>query len=430
LRIRETSARALNADGAASIIRAMRIFRPLLVLATVLVVASALPLGAKKKIPPCPPARYALAPGDAGLIFGETTPKTDAFQLGATTLSIPTCGSTKAKVKGTAQGTKIQALWKTCGALKKVQAKATIAPGCNTMTGTIKAKKVTAHPFSAALSTGCGDGLIDTGLGEECEGDADCSGGETCTPQCTCAPAATTTTTTPGSTTTTTEAPFCGDGHVDAGEQCDDGNFDPTDGCTTDCTICGNGVTTPPETCDDGNLTSGDGCDANCTPSGCGNGLIVPPETCDDGNTDNNDDCPADCIEKSCTADPTTTFGATVTWGAPSSISGITVLVDYPEDRVDLPGTGGNIPPGVLTSFPSGVSEQHNDLGNQGHALREVVTKATAITPRPGTLFKITFDRCQGVAAPAAGDFTCTVIGAFATDGVTPVAATCAVTVP
>jgi len=390
-----------------------------------------------KKIPPCPPARYLLAPGDAGLIFGEVTPETDALTLGASTLSAPTCGSTRAKVKGTARGTTIKATWKTCGGLKKVLAKGTISSDCQTLQGTIKAKKVAPKPFSGQLSSGCGDDLLDTGLGEECEGDADCDVGAVCTDFCTCATttttiaeSTTTTSTTVGPTTTTTEPSLCGNGLPDPGEECDDGNFAPDDGCTNECTICGNHTTTAPELCDDGNLISGDGCDANCTPTGCGNTIVTAGETCDDGNTDDNDDCPRDCSEEACTADTNTTVGATVTWAAPSAISGITVLVDYPENEVDLPGNGGAIPPGTLTTFPSGTSEQHNDLGNQGHALREVVTKATAITPRPGTLLKINFHGCQGIAPPVATDFTCRVIGAFATDGVTPVAATCAVTVP
>ena len=31
--------------------------------------------------------------------------------------------------------------------------------------------------------------------------------------------------------------PFCGDGHLDAGEQCDDGNSRDGDGCSANCTI-------------------------------------------------------------------------------------------------------------------------------------------------------------------------------------------------
>ena len=64
------------------------------------------------------------------------------------------------------------------------------------------------------------------------------------------------------------DAPKCGNGVVDAGEECDDGNTNSADGCTNSCTICGNGVVTAPEQCDDGNLTGGDGCEPSCIVTG------------------------------------------------------------------------------------------------------------------------------------------------------------------
>ena len=73
----------------------------------------------------------------------------------------------------------------------------------------------------------------------------------------------------------------------------------------------------------------------------------------------------------------------------PGATDSLTVFVDYPEGKVSLPGTGGSIPMGTLFSFPSGTSHSENDLGNQGYALRELVSKAGSITPRPGTLFTL-----------------------------------------
>jgi cysteine-rich repeat protein len=57
-----------------------------------------------------------------------------------------------------------------------------------------------------------------------------------------------------------------GDGYMDPGEECDDGNSDNGDGCDSDCIleICGNGVLQYGEECDDGNTERGDGCDENC----------------------------------------------------------------------------------------------------------------------------------------------------------------------
>src|SRR5262249_21161337 len=58
---------------------------------------------------------------------------------------------------------------------------------------------------------------------------------------------------------------------------------------------CGNGVLDPGELCDDGNNLDGDGCDGNCSPTGCGNGIVTAGEECDDGNTDDDDCCTSTC---------------------------------------------------------------------------------------------------------------------------------------
>ncbi|HWP65546.1 MAG TPA: proprotein convertase P-domain-containing protein [Candidatus Limnocylindria bacterium] len=58
---------------------------------------------------------------------------------------------------------------------------------------------------------------------------------------------------------------------------------------------CGNGVVDPGEQCDDGNGGNGDGCDADCGPSVCGNGLVGIDEQCDDGNQIDDDGCSTTC---------------------------------------------------------------------------------------------------------------------------------------
>jgi cysteine-rich repeat protein len=60
---------------------------------------------------------------------------------------------------------------------------------------------------------------------------------------------------------------LCGNGILDCGEQCDDGNTVPGDGCDGNCmseVSCGNGILEPFEECDDGNNVDGDGCSALC----------------------------------------------------------------------------------------------------------------------------------------------------------------------
>ena len=143
----------------------------------------------------------------------------------------------------------------------------------------------------------------------------------------------------------------CGDGHIEPGEQCDDGNDMSGDGCSADCkhveqgyacptpgqpcvstVVCGDGKVTGTETCDDGNTADGDGCSASCqleagwtcsTPgqpcvaAACGDGIVAGNEQCDDGNTADGDGCSSTCtLERGFACDnggdpPTSTCHAT-----------------------------------------------------------------------------------------------------------------------
>ena len=60
--------------------------------------------------------------------------------------------------------------------------------------------------------------------------------------------------------------PVCGDGAVQSGEECDDGNNTDDDGCSATCQTeyCGDGVLQAGEECDDGNNTDSDDCSTNC----------------------------------------------------------------------------------------------------------------------------------------------------------------------
>ncbi len=90
----------------------------------------------------------------------------------------------------------------------------------------------------------------------------------------------------------------CGDGIVQAGEECDDRNTTNGDGCSAQCKheICGNNRVDGNEGCDDGNEINGDGCDNNCTVSSCGNGVRAGSEGCDDANVQDGDGCSAECM--------------------------------------------------------------------------------------------------------------------------------------
>ena len=91
----------------------------------------------------------------------------------------------------------------------------------------------------------------------------------------------------------------CGDGVIDAGESCDDGNTLDGDGCSSTCeleSVCGNGILEGNEVCDDGNTTDGDNCSSTCDAENfCGDGVLNTSEACDDGNTTNGDGCSSTC---------------------------------------------------------------------------------------------------------------------------------------
>lgn len=95
----------------------------------------------------------------------------------------------------------------------------------------------------------------------------------------------------------------CGDGILDPGEQCDDGNQDETDACLSTCqsAYCGDGfVHAGVEVCDDGlNDGSYNGCVPGCMAlaSHCGDGVTDAVETCDDGNSSITDGCFPDCTQ-------------------------------------------------------------------------------------------------------------------------------------
>jgi cysteine-rich repeat protein len=96
----------------------------------------------------------------------------------------------------------------------------------------------------------------------------------------------------------------CGDGVIQAGEQCDDGNNITTDACPAcQLAFCGDGyMQAGVEACDDGNVDSTDACTAPfCEPATCGDGIIwAGLEECDDGNQEDGDQCPTSCTVAFC----------------------------------------------------------------------------------------------------------------------------------
>src|SRR3989344_3012178 len=132
---------------------------------------------------------------------------------------------------------------------------------------------------SSSRSPLCGNGVLD--LGEQCD-----DGNAIHTDQC----------------PNTCLLPHCGDGAVHNGEQCDDGNQINGDACSNSCQLarCGDGVVQSGEQCDDGNLLSTDTCTGACQQARCGDSVVQIGESCDDGNQINSDACSNACKAPTC----------------------------------------------------------------------------------------------------------------------------------
>lgn len=138
-----------------------------------------------------------------------------------------------------------------------------------------------------------------------CDEDGNCAGGckRIFLPACVSSSsgnaqlAAGSSTSAPTTGSTAAALPDCGNGVVDGGEQCDDGNAVDIDACTNSCRIavCGDTVVQLWEQCDDGNRVDADACSNSCKSPACGDGVVQSGEECDDGNQVNNDLCTNAC---------------------------------------------------------------------------------------------------------------------------------------
>lgn len=243
----------------------------------------------------------------------------------------------------------------------------------------------------------------------------------------------------------------CGNGILDAGEECDDGpglpHTNDTDACLSTCKIarCGDGfVHMGVEDCDGNNLgggtcmslgfEAGNGlrCTTGCaydvsqcgpplpptaTPTAsptatvtatplagtCGNDIIEPGETCDDGNVNNDDDCPSDCRVQPCT-ETSTIVPTTVLMTIPAGTSprSATVLMSYPDGVVGLPDGAERARIRGKSGF---IVVSAKDFQ---HALRVSLTRVQGV--QSGDVFSVNFHACAGAAPPSVSDFACEVL--------------------
>ena len=105
------------------------------------------------------------------LISATLNGEPDAVVIDGISVSLMSgCGATSGRIRVAKRGTKVNAVWPSCGGLRgKARLKARIDPTCKTMTGTLRARRERwKRSFSAELSE-CGDGIVDIDGGEECE---------------------------------------------------------------------------------------------------------------------------------------------------------------------------------------------------------------------------------------------------------------------
>jgi cysteine-rich repeat protein len=234
------------------------------------------------------------------------------------------------------------------------------------------------------------NGLADAACGA-------CGGGLPSTTSTTTSTSTSTTTTTSTSTSSTTSTSIAG--------------------TTTSTSSSSSSSTTTPSTTPTTTSTT----TSTIIPAGCGNGTLNAGETCDDGNNSNNDGCPANCVILPCTPLAGTSRLVEVSFTPPVGvgIAGLTLILNYPEQKVFMPPAGPQTTIGAANFTPlhppAEVLIRGADLApagstGSGHAVRGIMGDDAAVPAGP--IFRLNFQNCQGAAAPLAGEFNCAIVNA------------------
>jgi hypothetical protein len=133
------------------------------------------------------------------------------------------CPVRKGRAKPTKKGLRVTGKFRDCGDAAKLKLKALTDAACTNLTGTIRGRGVTPVSITGVPSL-CGNGTVDTSLGEECDTGVPCPTlTSVCTQTCRCSGGGT------GGTTTTTVPPGGGSVSVSVVDAF----------CTADACFCG-----------------------------------------------------------------------------------------------------------------------------------------------------------------------------------------------
>lgn len=240
----------------------------------------------------------------------------------------------------------------------------------------------------------CGDGLVNANAGENCD-DGNTTPGDGCSDTCqrevgwSCS--------VPGLPCATT----CGDGIPAGTEECDDASANSDtmpNACRSDCarSFCGDGVIDDGETCDDGPDNSDqtpDACRSDCTQPICGDGVRDPVhgEGCDDGNNDSGDGCAATCISEQCgngSLDPSEECD--------DGVSNSNIIPNACRNNCLIAFCGDGV--------EDSASAEECDQGRSNSDVLPNLCRTNCLLPRCGDGVVDAGEACE----PAAGDSTCT----------------------
>jgi cysteine-rich repeat protein len=245
----------------------------------------------------------------------------------------------------------------------------------------------------------------------------------------------------------------CGNGTIDSGEECDDGNLSDVDDCLSTCQTarCGDGFVNDgveaceigiiPKTCADLGFASGTPtCTTSCTfdTGSCSGNAPVPtptPARTAGGPTATPE--PGATPTPTSTVEPTaqpTPVGSTcsdgdaivVTLSLDAEVSSARLDLGYPTSA-NIPGSGTEAAVKSRVVFTGSGLTVVNDFDQSGDLVDDTLTASLAgsdLVPA-GLFVTITFDCVAGQPAPSAGDFQCAVVSASQQGN--PVTPTCTV---